>query len=254
MVNLPAALGKQVGPLPLGAWVAVVGGSLGIAYYARNAMGSPYNEGSELSGAYTPDAIYGSGGSGIVGIGDGAAPEGPIALATITNNDEWAARVYRELIASGYNILTVDTMIRKVLEGLPLTQQEQQLYAIAIQKVGPLPTVPPYVENPTVTSPAKKPIGSWSGGQLPLGRNLPPVKRGGNYVWAQGYRIRPGESVDTIARRFIPANLRNNPAAIKGYRAQILATIQKAYKGKFVWKQGSLIDIPAYSPGWKGNP
>ena len=60
-------LAKQVGPLPLGAWVIVVGGGLGIAWWSRrNSAAEP---------VYVED---GSGTSG-VGVGGGAVGWSPVA-------------------------------------------------------------------------------------------------------------------------------------------------------------------------------
>src|SRR5688572_8717937 len=101
--------GKQIGPLPLGAWVIVVGGGLGIAWYTRS-----------RTGATAPVVV--EDGSGVPGVGQGvgwiavpppsSAPGGP---PEPTTNEEWGKAAINYLIAMGYDANVADAAIRKYL-------------------------------------------------------------------------------------------------------------------------------------------
>lgn len=150
MANLD--LSKQVGPLPLGAWVVVVGAGLGIAYYSRNSGG-----GSSEAPVIVED------GSGVPGVGTGpgwvavpppsSAP--PAAERVITNNEEWGVAAINLLIAEGYDAAVADSAIRKYLAGEKLGLQEYALVRVALQKIGatPIPLPAPYYPAPTIPAP-----------------------------------------------------------------------------------------------------
>jgi LysM domain len=150
-------LGKQYGPLPLGAWVAVVGGGLGIAWYTR--------QGGSKPATIVEDT------SGIPGVGTGSnsmwvqtTPPPTEVAAAFTTNEEWARAAVNYLIAQGYDAALADTAVRKYLESTPLSLSENALIKIALAKYGappvllpeppPLPVIPPPpVEQPPVTTP-----------------------------------------------------------------------------------------------------
>lgn len=154
-------LGKQIGPLPLGAWVAVVGGGLGIAYYTRKSG----------SGTAIPTVVEDT--SGTPGVGEGASgfvnatpitvDNSPAAPAT---NEEWARNAINYLIAQGYDPNVADSAIRKYLESSQLTVAEYALTRIALAKLGsppvplPIPPPPPTVPPPVtpVTPPPPTPV------------------------------------------------------------------------------------------------
>lgn len=141
--------GKQVGPLPLGAWVVVVAGGLGIAYYSRRA-GAPA----------APTVVEDTG--GVPGVGTGpswtavpppsTAPEGAPPPAT---NEEWGRAAINYLIAQGYDANAADSAIRKYLESAKLSVQEYALVRIALTKLGSPPVpLPPPADPPVTTTPA----------------------------------------------------------------------------------------------------
>jgi len=151
--------GRQYGPLPLGAWVAVVGGGLGIAWYTRQSG----NKGTTI----VEDT------SGIPGVGTGQGSmwiqQTPPATTDVaddkfTTNEEWARAAVNYLIAQGYDAALADTAVRKYLESKPLSLSENALIKIALAKYGappvllpeppPLPVIPPpVVTPPPVTTP-----------------------------------------------------------------------------------------------------
>jgi hypothetical protein len=156
--------GRQIGPLPLGAWVAVVGGGLAIAWYSRR------------SGSTTPVIVEDT--SGNPGVGEGASGfvnaspitvDGPPAPTT---NEEWARNALNFLIGQGWDANVADSAVRKYLESTQLSLQESAMIRFALVKLGappvplptppPVPTVPPVVTPPPVvpvpTQPTQVPV------------------------------------------------------------------------------------------------
>ena len=145
-------LAKQYGPLPLGAWIILVGGALGIAWYTnkKNKAAQPVGIVEDTSGA---------GGVGTGGVSQWVQNNPPPEeVAPVpTNNVEWARKAINWLIAQGYDASMADTAIRKYLESTPLSLSENALVKSALMKLGsppePLPT-PPDLPTPPAPAPA----------------------------------------------------------------------------------------------------
>lgn len=136
-------LGKQVGPLPLGAWVVVVGAGLGIAFYTRQSSPTPVIE---------EDTSMDEG----VGEGPGwvAVPPptyGPNAPEPVTN-EEWGRNAINHLISMGYNSSAADSAVRKYLAAENLSVTEYALITEALRRLGS-PPVPLPPGNTTPTTP-----------------------------------------------------------------------------------------------------
>jgi hypothetical protein len=129
-------LGKEIGPLPLGAWIVVVGAGLGIAYYTKQHSGAPTIV-TDTSG--DPGV-----GTGAVGGWSATTPGGGTGQPTITNNEEWARAAINYLIAEGYDANVADSAIRKYLSGDKQSVQEYTLTGLALRKLGspPVPLPP----------------------------------------------------------------------------------------------------------------
>lgn len=154
-------MGKMIGPLPLGAWLAVIGGGLTIALYSRRSGSSP--DEPVLS---DPTTDVGAGGSGQwVNVdppgnsaGNNDAP---------TTNDEWGVKAIRYLVGSGYPPVMADQAIRKYIATEGLAVSEVVMVGAAIAGIGPtpIPLPPPSVGVPTspptgpppVSQPPRKP-------------------------------------------------------------------------------------------------
>lgn len=162
--------GKQYGPMPLGAWVAVVGGGLAIAWWSRR--NSP-------SG---PTIVEDTSGQAGVGEGSGGlwvqtqAPPTEVAKVPQTN-EEWARVAINYLIAQGYDPALSDTAIRRYLESSPLTLAQNALVKIALAHLGappiPLP-IPPDLPTPPTS-------GGGGGGVTP--QPPPPPPPAANVRW-----------------------------------------------------------------------
>lgn len=145
------SMGKMIGPLPMGAWLAVVGGGLGVAYYSRQ-------KGGTAPATPVANDPVGTGGSGMwsdltvpsTGVGSTAAP---------TTNDEWAIKAIRTLIGLGYPAINSDQAIRRYVAGETLAPSESVMVNAAIAAIGPTPQVlpPPTTGIPTSPPPTPKP-------------------------------------------------------------------------------------------------
>lgn len=141
-MGLQETLTKPIGPLPLGAWIVVVGVGVGINVYTRK-NSTPAS--SELQ--YIEDV------SGVPGVGMGGswqavppptfAPESSLS-GPINTNEEWGRAAINLLIAQGYDAGASDSAVRKYLASESLSVQEYALIRVALMKLGALPiTLPP---------------------------------------------------------------------------------------------------------------
>lgn len=153
----PIDFGKQYGPLPLGAWVVVVAGGLGIAAWSRMRNAAP----PEIVEDVSTDPGVGQGPGWIAVPPPGDAPTtGDAAPQT---NEEWGRLAITYLIAQGYDPALADSAIRKYLESTQLAVNEYALLQVALRHLGPPPTPlatpppPPIIPKPT---PVPKPTPS----------------------------------------------------------------------------------------------
>lgn len=199
-------LGKQVGPLPLGAWIVVVGGGLGVAYYTKTHPSA------------APDPSIDT--SGQAGVGDGTVggwtPTSPSTGGTTeapkpTTNEEWAYAAKTALIAMGYPTTTVNSAMDKYINGLAISMQEYAMVAIALAKVGPLPSTLP--TGPVGPTPDPKPVQEYPAASTAGVKPASGSHRG--YGW---YKVVKGDSATSIANKYkIPILLYyayNGPARI----------------------------------------
>lgn len=150
-------LGKQIGPLPLGAWIAVVGGGLAITLYSRNASGT-----GEV--VYTEDGSIPSGvGTGETGGWVPTTPPPTTGPPAVTTNEEWGRAAINHLVAQGFDSAVADVAVRKYLESKILNPQELALIRLVLNKLGappvplPAPDTSPPGNPPPTPPPVKKP-------------------------------------------------------------------------------------------------
>lgn len=161
-------LGKQIGPLPLGAWIGVVGTGLGVALWTRS-------QSTDTGGA--GDSYDSTGGGGLSTNGGGLAGEdgvgiGPgwVAVPPPTSapqdtppqdNDEWGRLAINYLIAQGYDPAKSQSAIGRALQGTTMSVSEYALWGIALRKLGappyPVDVVPPVSVPGPVTQPPPPP-------------------------------------------------------------------------------------------------
>lgn len=171
-------LGKKVGPLPLGAWIVVVGAGLGIAYYTRGDAGVFTQGDDELA----DDETFVEDTAGPDGVGTGGWTFTPPPVVTgpdvpPVDNDEWGQRAIGWLITSGQNAAWANAAITKALAGEKLGAREWTLWRLALMHMGPppfpvivnAPNALPHPPSPDDNSP-KPPPKPAEGGKRVTGR------------------------------------------------------------------------------------
>ena len=133
-------LRKEVGPLPVGGWLIVVGAGLGFAYWRkRNLPTSTNTPETELSPLMTNETLGNIGGM-LALLNKGSTG---VETQTYTDNTSWYQQAARLLIGRGNSPDLVDNALRKYMQGLPLSQAETAIKELALQLVGPIPSPPP---------------------------------------------------------------------------------------------------------------
>lgn len=131
-------LGKKAGPLPIGAWIAVVGGGLAIGWY--------FNK----KNSNTQSSLVAETG---VGVGPGGKflpvdPADDTPSDKTETNEAWRRKAFDFLVSLGLDPGKVDAATRKYIYGEPLTLQEQAIVNQAILKLGLPPEALPPVDVP----------------------------------------------------------------------------------------------------------
>lgn len=188
-------LGKQVGPLPLGAWFVVVGGGLGLAWYtSRQQVSAADSETTDESGG--------------TGTGPGYAtyvPVYPSESDTSDNpqtNEEWARIAIDGLTSRGYPAALVNSAITKALmggqdyDGNKMSVQEWSIWQLALLYYGTPPqpvNVPPPSDVPGPVTPGDN--------NPPV--NNPPSPPASTQVPAHWtYKAKSGDTLSSIAKRY----------------------------------------------------
>jgi hypothetical protein len=183
---------EMIGPLPAGAWIAVIGAGLVFSMYARkkglpglggtasgtstsgtatgassalgtsglsydSATGSYYDPttGQYYDNSGNPISPFVNGASTATGGGGGTTSSTGPSTVHYTNNDDWRKGAETSLIASGHDPASVDQALQDYLNGAPLNAQEDSIVSLALMTIGPTPSpVPPSQRPPqTVTQP-----------------------------------------------------------------------------------------------------
>ena len=127
-------LGKKLGPLPMGVWIAVIVGGLGLGYFINKNMAAGSTE--EPSGSGVDEGV---GTGGLVPVpwnppdDTEEEPSGP------TDNAAWGNLAVLYLQGLGYKPTDVDNAVRKYLSGMPLSVKENAWLSQALLKLGPPP-------------------------------------------------------------------------------------------------------------------
>lgn len=143
------SLGKQVGPLPLGAWVIVVGGGLGIAWWTRKNGSSPTDTSSDPTPVSLDDAV----GAGASGFTNSNALPATANVGQPTTNDQWASLALTWAASNtSYSLTAVSNAISKYFAGTQRTIAEDTILNSIFREVGAPPTPgpeAPYAPDPT---------------------------------------------------------------------------------------------------------
>lgn len=200
--------GKMVGPLPLGAWIGIVGGGLAFMAYSRSQSDSepltePVEEWEDTSipaGVGVGGTIGGSTDGGNTGGWTYTPPVsggGSVAQEPDTN-EAWGRRAVNGLIALGYDPAVSDSAIRKYMEGAALSASEYALVTIALGKYGAPPILlpAPFFAPPTLPKP---PVAGAPGAGKPAVVTKPkPVSK----PKVRYYTVRPGDTLSKIGKKY----------------------------------------------------
>jgi len=246
------ALGKMVGPLPLGAWVATVGGAAGLTQVAKL-------RGKKKKSDPAPEPVYNAGAlpfaplqepmwGGPVGLPSTAAViPGPVA---ITNNTEWQRAAAADLAGRGYGAVAAGNALAKYLQGLdPLDPDELALVDAALRYTGyppQPPSVAPPARPPSLPSPPPATVAAAPTPTIPTPALIPMTT----------YRFVRGAESLTLT---LPTA--NGPLNLAGWTSSVVGTSMApaaSWSNLQVqtWRRGSdviTLYVPANSvslPGW----
>lgn len=157
MSNLGELAGRQLGPLPLGAWALAVGGGVAVAIVVRrNALSAPASP-AEL---YDPTADAGTGTG--TAVNNAAGNSGGVTNigTSYATNDEWEAAAVRWLIGARYDPTAAQAAVSRWLTGVPTTLAERAMVSAALVAIGGPPTSPPPPDSglPTESAPPRVPV------------------------------------------------------------------------------------------------
>jgi nucleoid-associated protein YgaU len=192
-------LGKMVGPLPLGAWVAVVGGGLGFALYSRRQAASDVPVDSTM----VPEDTSGTPGVGTGGSGQWVnvdPPSGGTSVGSAPDtNEEWGRQAVNYLIAQGYSPSVADSGIRKYLGMDAMSAQEYSLVNEALRKMGS----PPQILPPPIFAPPTIPVVTPPKTTPPVVAKPPPVvKPPAPKPTVRYYYVKPGNTLSGISKKY----------------------------------------------------
>lgn len=141
MAKFEEMLRKEVGPLPVGGWLIVVGAGLAFAYWRKRNLPTSTNTPATDTAEplFTNDTIGNIGGL-LALMNKGQTG---IDTQTYTDNTSWYQQAVRLLVGRGNNPNLVDNALRKYMQGQALNESESAIKELAIQLLGPIPLPPP---------------------------------------------------------------------------------------------------------------
>lgn len=190
-------LSRKVGPLPMGGWIAIVGGAIGFYEYRKNQ--NTVAPVIDTSATGVDSAV----GDGSVGGFSSTMPSDNttgIAPAPLTNED-WAQLRGNQLIAKGFNPAIVDSALRKYLDGsVGMSAQEFAIITEALAMglppmILPAPAfAPPTIPKATIPSPTPIP----SKGKPVVIPKPKPVSKPA----VRHYTVKPGDTLSGIGKKY----------------------------------------------------
>lgn len=181
-------LSKQVGPLPMGVWLAIIGGGLVISFYIsnKNSKGGKNAEGTNTS---APSALVYTGvGGNSSDTTNATAP----TTAKFQTNEAWAVAAKNYLISQGIDGKEASDAVDLYINGQALNAKQNAMVSNAIRGVGSPPnSLPPVTGTPTPT-PGNTPVYENVWGKTP---RLNPQS-----IEGTTYTKRAGDTLISIAR------------------------------------------------------
>lgn len=169
--GIKAALGKKIGPLPAGVWIAI---ALAVFYYISKRQGGggtaggPQTDPAGNVGTINPQTgyVYGSSedqaalgsGSGSIGSDTDTGTGGSTVSGQYADNNAWAVAAINYLVSIGVDATSANAAITQFLSSQTLTTEQQADVNLVIQRIGAPPSPPepggspPPVVNPPSSS------------------------------------------------------------------------------------------------------
>ena len=165
-------LTKKVGPLPLGVWVLILGGTIVIVYAMNARKGSTGNTlAVAADGTTGPESGTGNGAVG----GWLYQQAQAVSKKDYKTNEEWGRAAIQFLIGQGYDAALADVAIRRYIGGLDISVQQRPLVTAALNGLGP----PPEQMGPISELPGDGPVTGGGGGGTNTPPPTPPRNNGG---------------------------------------------------------------------------
>jgi hypothetical protein len=159
-------LGHKVGPLPVGAWIIL---AISMWWYMKKRSGAAgtgaQTDPAGNTGTINPRTgyVYGSPedlaaqsqNTAGTGLGtDSGTSGGSTVAGTYADNTAWANAAINYLVSIGEDAVASNSAITQYLASQPLTQQQQSLVNLAVQRLGGPPSPPqPGTAPPPIVSP-----------------------------------------------------------------------------------------------------
>lgn len=195
---------KPIGPLPTGAWAAIVVGMIGLAYWNRKQAAATAAAPAPTDTSATPG----------VGVGGWIATPTPLNdPSTVSNspttNGDWAQQAITWLIGQGYDPVISDAAIRNYINGQSLNTQQQAIVSVALKHFGAPPEAmsPPNTNPSPISDPTPPPPVSHSA-PPPVSHPSPPPPAPSpqhphlRYITVTPWPGTPYDSLAKIARHF----------------------------------------------------
>lgn len=145
-------LTKQIGPLPAGMWLVVIGGGLFVGYMVNKNMAKASTE--EPSSQQLTETGVGTGGGQLVY----DAPQSGSGDSTPDTNAAWGRRAVNYLVGTGVQATTAENAVNKYLQGHSLSIAEKALVNLASAAIGTPPESVPVPEEPSEDPDAGDPL------------------------------------------------------------------------------------------------
>ena len=188
-------LGKMIGPLPLGAWLAIVAVGGGVALYTRN------NAKDKTTEIVEDTSMIPGVGTGVSGQWINLTPPEEDETVPDTEpltNDQWGRQAVAYLIGYGMDPVQASVAVGNYLQGEPpLTAQQLTLIGIVILRMGIPPD--PIIQPPAIPTPVPTPTPT----PTPTPKPTPkPVPSPTSYRY---YTVVKGNTLWGIAKRYYGA-------------------------------------------------
>lgn len=149
---MPDFLTRKLGPFPVGIWLVILAGGLGIGLYSRRttftARGT--NTAEDISTTTAGGTMQG-GNAGAPSSQPAAGGVNGLGLPILGTNEEWYVWAYSQLVARGFSAGGAADALTMYLQGQALTEQQQRIVDSALQYAGPTPQLLPPVARTPVT-------------------------------------------------------------------------------------------------------